>query len=110
MKKLSLFSAAVLLAAASVVSYTDYQDDIDEMNSRVTQIESVVDKANEQLAAMSTLLKALQEGDYITSVSEAAGSYTINFQKYGSITVTDGQDGKDAVAHHAVVRTILSEL
>ena len=55
---------------------------------------------NSNITALQTIVEALQNNDYITSVNDIYENgkvigYTINFSKSGKVTIYHGQDGKD---------------
>jgi len=74
-------------------SCTDYQDEIDALDVRVTYLESLVKIVNSDLAAIKTITDALKDADYITNVTKnTAGDWVINFHKYGPIVIHNGLD------------------
>ena len=102
MKKfLSIVLAAVALFAYSC-SYDDSGliDRIEDLENRVEKLEQACKDINSNIEALQALVKALQENDYVTSVTpitengEVVG-YTINFVKGDPITIYHGEDGKD---------------
>ena len=90
-----LFLATALLAG-TLTSCTDYQDEIDALDRRVTYLESLVRQANSEIEALQTIATAVEAGDYITNVTESAEGYIITFAKHGAIVIRDGVDGDDA--------------
>ena len=88
--------AAVLLTTP--ISCTDYQDEIDALDVRVTYLESLVNQVNNNLGSLSKIVKAMDEGDYIKDVGNIPGGqagYRITFWKNGYIDILDGADGKE---------------
>lgn len=85
--------SSILLSA--LTSCTDYQDEIDALDGRVTYLESLVNAVNADLNALRVIADAMKDGDYITDVKPTPDGkgYTINFKKYGIVTIIDGQDG-----------------
>ncbi|HIZ86699.1 MAG TPA: hypothetical protein IAC03_00855 [Candidatus Coprenecus pullistercoris] len=81
--------------------------DLDEVNSRLDDLEGRVEvlerlcaQMNTNIESLQTLLDAVQNNDYITSVTpiEEGGKvigYTITFEKNGPITIYYGEDGED---------------
>jgi len=110
-KKIFLFLAVVLTAGVQM-SCTDYQDEIDALDYRVTVLENLVKTINRDLDALQKAVNALGDeigdnpADYITNVSRTPENdgYIITFHKAGAVIVrdgkdgVDGQDGADAVA------------
>lgn len=94
MKK-TLF-AAMLLIGGITTSCTDYQDEIDALDYRVTELENLVSRLNTDLESMQVIVQAMEEGDYITNVRQTENGYIVNFHKAGPIEILDGVDGKDA--------------
>ncbi len=91
MKKLFL----LLLVTISLAGCKDYSEDINSLNARVTKLEEWQKTANENISALQSITTALQNEDYVTSVTQLADStgYTINFKKSGSVTIYNGKDG-----------------
>ena len=102
MKKLflSLFSAVALLAVSCSEPYDDsaLSGRIDNLESRVAQLEEMCRQINTNIASLQTIVSALQNNDYITGVTpitengETIG-YTISFTKSQPITIYHGEDG-----------------
>lgn len=90
-----LLTVIALLVAGVQTSCTDYQDEIDALDYRVTVLENLVKKMNLDLEAMTVIVRAMEDGDYITGVTENSLGYIINFNDAGPIIITDGVDGKD---------------
>lgn len=95
----------IYVAAISLISCSRF-DDIAlwnksmDMDTRLSTLEELSMQMNTNISSLQTLVTALQENDYITSVSpvykgsEVIG-YSITFTKSPSITIYHGQDGKD---------------
>ena len=79
-----------------IPSCTDYQDEIDSLDIRVTRLENLVKTINSQIEALEVIVDALKDADYIDGVRETADGYVINFKKHGPLEIKDGIDGKDA--------------
>lgn len=93
-----LLTALLLTGGMAVTSCTDYQDEIDALDYRVTKLEELVNAINTDLKALSELAKAIEEGDYITDITKTTDGYVINFKKNDPVYIIDGVDGKDAQA------------
>lgn len=87
--------ATLLIGATALLSCTDYQDEIDNTNARLTALEKLAGKMNEQYSTLQTLAQTLSDGDYITDLKTVEGGYEINFKKHTAVTVRHGKDGKD---------------
>lgn len=106
MKKLffSLFSAVALLAVSCSEPYDDsaLSGRIDNLESRVAQLEEMCRQINTNIASLQTIVSALQNNDYITGVTaitengETIG-YKITFAKSKAITIYHGKDGDTPV-------------
>lgn len=102
--KTLLLAASASLLFSTLNSCTDYQDEIDALDVRVTYLESLVNQINTDLKALSTIVKAIEDGDYITDVTPTTDGYVINFKKNGPVYIIDGVDGADAAAPNITVR------
>lgn len=96
-----------LLFAVSILwnCNSDYDDSaltgrVDDLENRVAKLEELCKQMNTNISSLQTLINALQNKDYITSVvpitkdGETIG-YTISFTQSAPITIYNGQDGKD---------------
>jgi outer membrane murein-binding lipoprotein Lpp len=97
MKKILL--SALMLTGIMATSCTDYQDEINALDSRVTKLENLVNEINTNLKALQDLAKAMEDGDFITNITKTTDGYVINFKKNEPVYIIDGKDGKDAQAH-----------
>ena len=102
MKK--LWSMLAILAALFIVSCGDDYDDtaiknqINDLENRVANLEQLCQQMNTNISSMQTILNALQQRDYITSVTpikegDAVIGYTINFAINDPITIYHGKNG-----------------
>jgi len=98
MKKIKnlLLVSIMVLSGGFITSCTDYQDEIDALDKRVTRLENLVDSVQTNLDALSIIADGLKNGDYITGVKETPTGYIINFKKHGDVEIIDGIDGQDA--------------
>ena len=101
--KTLLLAASASLLFSTLNSCTDYQDEIDALDVRVTYLESLVNQINTDLKALGTIVKAIEDGDYITDVTYTTDGYVINFKKNGPVYIIDGLDGADAAAPNITV-------
>lgn len=80
----------------------DLQTRVDEIDSRLSKLETLCAQINKDISALQTAVKALEDKDYVSSVEtiteegEEVG-YRINFTKSGSITIYHGKDGADGL-------------
>ncbi len=94
MKKVFL----TLLAAASLCACTgDLKDRVDTLETKVADLEN---KVKENVSSIAKLAEAAAKAVTIESVipNEDKTSYTINFSDGTTTVLTNGKDGKDAVA------------
>ena len=80
-----LFGALMVTSTGTFVSCKDYDDDIDAINSELTDIKS-------QLAALQAKVDA---GKWITSATSTAEGVTITLSDGSTLKITNGKDGKD---------------
>ena len=95
-----LFAVSTLWSCNS-----DYDDSaltgrVDDLENRVAKLEELCKQMNTNISSLQTLVNALQNKDYITSVVPITKDgktigYTISFTRSAPITIYNGQDGKD---------------
>ena len=102
MRRRILVTILMAVLAASTVSCDKYtlKSEVDELENRVSKLETLCQQMNSNISALQTIVQALEGQDYITSVTpvESEGKtigYKISFFKNGDITIYNGQDGKD---------------
>ena len=104
MKKLITYLLVVItmIIAGCSESFDDSAiwDKLDDHESRIAKLEELCKQMNTNISSLQTIVKALQNNDYVTSVTpitkdgETIG-YTITFTKSQPITIYHGEDGKD---------------
>ena len=116
MKKIrNAISLAIISCISIVASCTDedaLQKQIDDLDARVSALEMQNMQMNNNIASLQTIISALQENDYIISVTPVTENdeiigYTIEFAKNDPINIyfgTDGKDGTDGHSPHISVR------
>ena len=91
--KTFLLAGMTAILLTTPTSCTDYQDEIDALDVRVTYLESLVKTVNTDLASLKVIADALKDADYITNITQnAAGDWVINFYKHGPIVIHNGKD------------------
>ena len=105
MKRLFFYLLVAVLSAVSIVSCSMYDDTLiweklNDHEQRLSELETLCDKLNSDVETMQKIVEALQNNDYITSVTpiyegDKLIGYTILFAKSGPITIYNGADGKD---------------
>lgn len=86
----------LLLAMGALFSCAkDYDDS--ELRGRIENLETWQKTVNDQINALQGLVSALENKDYVTSVTEFPdkSGYVIAFGKSSSITIKHGQKGED---------------
>ena len=83
-----VFRALMVSSTGTFVSCKDYDDDIDELTSRVDGIESQIKDLEAKINA----------ANWITSVTPATGGFTVAFNDGSSYTITNGKDGEAGAA------------
>lgn len=103
MKKLFFILVAAMLFASGC---SDEYDDsaltgrVDDLENRVKTLEELCRQMNTNISSLQTLVTALQNGDYITSVTPVTSGgqtigYTMTFKHALPITIYHGTNGKD---------------
>ena len=85
-----LFGALMVTSTGTFVSCKDYDDDIDQINNKLSAVE----------ATIADLQKKIGDGAYVKSITQAADGFTVTMSDGSSTTITGikgdaGQDGKD---------------
>jgi len=71
---------------------------LQDYESRLKELERITAQQNTNIGSLQTIVTALQDKDYVTSVApinegdEVVG-YTITFSKSGAVTIYNGEDG-----------------
>ncbi len=102
-----LMLTTLLSAHSCMEAYDDtyLSDRMDNLEDRVTELETLCQEMNSNIASLQTLINATQQGDYITDLSVIYENgveigYSVTFAKNGTIKIyhgKDGTDGKDGV-------------
>lgn len=101
MKNLLYLLVITTLAIPLFYSCTDIsglENKIDNLDERVAALEKLTAQLNVDIASMKVVVSALQNNDFVTSVSEIKESgkvvgYTVTFVKSGKISLYNGKDG-----------------
>ncbi len=84
-----------MLAAATVCACSDLKDRVDTLEKKVAALEASV---NENASSISKLVEAASKSVTISKVEETAEGYKVYFSDGTTAELTNGVDGKDAVA------------
>lgn len=115
--KMKLWTLLAALATLFIVSCSDDYDDtaikgqINDLENRVTALEQLCQQMNTNISSLQTIVNALQERDYITSVTpikegDAVIGYTINFAKNDPITIYHGKNGTNGADGYVPVISV----
>ena len=104
MKKILYLFAVMTLMLSGCQKLNDKIDRVDNkvnhLEGRVDALEELCKQMNTNISSLQTLVKALQQNDYVTGVTpitkngEVVG-YTISFTKSEPITIYHGNNGED---------------
>ena len=102
MKRFLSILSLVILGFMSTSCYDDMElrESIEDLEGRVTTLESLCTELNSNLTALNTLVQAMQKGDYVVSVSRLTEDgvevgYRIVFKENGVVDLYHGKDGAD---------------
>ena len=102
MKKLILAFVAVTALAISCEKFDDTKiwNKLDNHENRISELETLCKKINTNISSLQDIVSALQNNDYISSVTPIYEGvteigYVINFTKSGKVTIYHGKDGID---------------
>ena len=96
----TVLSFSILLSFTGC--YQSQKKEIDDIASRVSALTELCKEYNSNLQALSTVLSAYENYDYISSISKistGSGGYAINFLKGGTITIYNGTSGKAPIVN-----------
>ncbi len=96
MKKIFTFLMIAMVSFALMGCRQRIWDELDELDNRVTALEEIVKKTNSDIAAIQTILNAIQNNVFVTNVITTPDGYTIQFSDGTSATISNGTDGADA--------------
>ena len=66
---------------------------MEQIKDRISDLEESVLQTNEEIEALQSIINALQNNLYITSVEQTADGYTIVFSDGTSASIMNGKDG-----------------
>ena len=75
------------------------EDSIRDAQERIVKLEQLCNQLNTNINGLQTIVQALQENDYVTSITpirqgDAEIGYAISFSKSGDVTIYHGKDGQ----------------
>ena len=97
MKKYFLLALVVLTGMASSCKYDDEElwENVNDLADRVTSLEAATKQMNSDIAAMQSIISALQKQVSVSKVEELKDGYIIHFTDGTQATIKNGADGKD---------------
>ena len=102
MKRFLSSLSLVILGFVSTSCYDDMElrESIEDLEGRVTTLETLCTELNSNITALNTLVQAMQKGDYVVSVSPLIEDgvevgYRIVFKESGVVDLYHGKDGAD---------------
>ena len=103
MKRLFNILCTVLLLALTACQYDEIWEQLRDHEQRIEQLEKQCRELNSNIAAIQTILAAVQQNDYVTQVMKVMEDgievgYSITFAKSGTITIYHGANGADGDA------------
>ena len=95
-----LLSALSVVATLLVMNSCSYDDssiwnEVNNVKERVEELEKSVQKINNEIATLQTILDAMQDNVYVTDVNQTSEDYTIIFSNGTTATITNGRDGSN---------------
>ncbi len=100
MKRIQYLFLTLLLGLTACNDKDALWNVIDDMDGRITILETICEQMNTNIESIQTLIEAQESGDVITNITEIrSGStvigYTITFKNSDPITIYNGTNGKD---------------
>ena len=98
MKRLFNILCTVLLLSLTACQYDEIWEQLRDHEQRIEQLEKQCRELNSNIAAIQTILAAVQQNDYVTQVMKVMENgvevgYSITFAKSGTITIYHGAAG-----------------
>ena len=91
-----LMAIAGMLLTSCEYDDTYLWNEIEDIKNRVEVLEDAVQKINGDIAALQTIVDALERNLYVTSVETTAEGYSIHFSDGSVATISNGEDGVNA--------------
>ena len=103
MKRLIRAFVVTILGLSAFSCYDDssIREILDDQENRLNDLELLCNEMNSNITALQTLVQAIEDSDYVKSVvpvleGNVEVGYTVNFAKYGSVTIYNGKDADPA--------------
>ena len=98
MRKLFVILAVALVGISLTNCEYDNSDlwnELDGIKNRITALEKAVEKTNDDIVALQTIVNTLQNNVYVTAVNANENGYTITFSDGETATISNGKNGID---------------
>lgn len=76
-------------------SNVEHEEAVSSNAKRIARLLAQCDTANQNIEAISTLVHAVKENDYVIDVSEIQDGYRISLRKGGYVIILNGHDGEN---------------
>ena len=98
MKKYFLLALVVWTGIASSCKYDDDEvwDSVNNLADRVTALETATKQLNSDIAALQSIVSALQNQVSVSDVEKLADGYIIHFTDGTKATIKNGEDGNNS--------------
>ncbi|MCF0177503.1 MAG: hypothetical protein HUJ90_02660, partial [Bacteroidales bacterium] len=110
---LKFIKKIVPVIGIALITVSCYNDEklwtkVNDHESRIAQLEKICTDMNTNISSIQSLVNALQNNDYITSVTPVTQDgvttgYTINFTKSAPITIYHGKNGYNGSGHTPII-------
>lgn len=96
MKKVILILPLLACLLTSCLGLDDLKSRMDDIQARLEAMEDDVDALNDEVEALGVLIANLEDGCFVTEITEVSGQgYWITFNDGSSLYVAVARDGKD---------------
>lgn len=104
LKRIGMVVVTMLMAINLISCNEKYDDtaiwnDIEQIKQKITELENLCRKTNENIASLQIIVSAMENADYITDLTPITNDgviigYKIVFAKKGAIFIYNGKDGQ----------------
>lgn len=95
MKKM-LFLLLTVITVCSCYNDDDLWEKVDNLDGRVANLETTVQKMNTDITTLQGLVDALNQGKIITNTEQTSEGYTLTFNDGSQVSIKNGTNGADA--------------
>lgn len=92
MKKILLLLLTVV-TVCSCYNDDDLWNKVNNLDERVTTLETTVTNMNANITTLQSLINALNQGKVITNMEQTSSGYTLTFSDGSTISITNGTNG-----------------